>query len=126
MNTLVDSSIWIDYFRGTGPTEIVDLLIEENNIFTNDLILAELIPALQVRRQKRLISLLRQIKQFPVKTDWEGIIAMQVTCMQNGINDVGIPDLVIAQNAIQNDLYLLTSDKHFALLSKHIPLSLHG
>jgi hypothetical protein len=125
MNTLVDSSIWIDYFRGTGPTEIVDLLIEENNIFTNDLILAELIPALQVRSHNRLISLLRQIKQHPVAIDWDDIIAMQTTCMRNGINGVGIPDLIIAQNAIQNDLYLLTSDKHFELLSGYVPLSLH-
>jgi predicted nucleic acid-binding protein len=125
MNTLVDSSIWIDYFRGNGPTEIVDLLIEENNIFTNDLILAELLPALQVRREKRLISLLRQIKQHPVEIDWQDIIAMQFTCMRNGINGVGIPDLIVAQNAIQNGLYLLTSDKHFELLSRYLPLAIH-
>lgn len=124
MNTLVDSSIWIDYFRGAGPTEIVDLLIKENNIFTNDLILAKLIPALQVRSHNRLISLLRQIKQHPVAIDWDDIVAMRTTCMRNGINGVGILDLVIAQNAIQNDLYLLTSDKHFELLSEYVPLSL--
>jgi predicted nucleic acid-binding protein len=125
MSTLVDSSIWIDYFRGAGQTEMVDLLIEENLIVTNDLLLAELIPALHLRRQKRLITLLRQIKRNPVEIDWEDIISMQITCVRNGINGVGIPDLIIAQNAIQNDLHLLTSDKHFELLSKHVPLSLH-
>ncbi len=125
MSTLADSSIWIDYFRGAGRTEIVDLLIEENLIVSNDLILAELIPALHLRRQKRLIALLRQVKRNPIEIDWEDIITMQITCMRNGINGVGIPDLIIAQNAIQNDLHLLTSDKHFVLLSKHLPLFLH-
>ncbi len=125
MNTLVDSSIWIDYFRGTGRTEAVDLLIEENLVVSNDLVLTELIPALHVRRQKRLIALLRQIKRSPIAIDWEDIIAMQITCMRNGVNGVGIPDLIIAQNAIQNDLRLLSSDKHFELMSRYVPLSLH-
>jgi hypothetical protein len=52
---------------------------------------------LQVRRQKRLISLLRQINQHPVEIDWQDIIAMQYTCMRHGINGVGIPDLILAR-----------------------------
>jgi hypothetical protein len=122
---LIDSSIWIDYFRGAGRTETVDLLIEENLVVSNDLVLAELIPALHLRRQKRLITLLRQVKRSPIVIDWEDITTMQITCIRNGVNGVGIPDLIIAQNAIQNDLRLLSSDKHFELMSRYVPLSLH-
>lgn len=125
MSTLIDSSIWIDYFRGAGRTETVDLLIEENLVVSNDLVLAELIPALHLRRQKRLITLLRQVKRSPIVIDWEDITTMQITCIRNGVNGVGIPDLIIAQNAIQNDLRLLSSDKHFELMSRYVPLSLH-
>jgi len=45
MNILVDTPVWIDYFRGTGSADLVDRLIEENLVATNDLILAELVPA---------------------------------------------------------------------------------
>ncbi len=126
MSVLIDSSAWIDYFRGTGDTDVIDLLIEENLIVTNDLILSELIPALHVRKQKRLIALLREIKRYPIEIDWDDITQMQITCMGSGINGIGIPDLIITQNAIQNDLQLLTSDKHFDLLSKTILLSLYA
>jgi predicted nucleic acid-binding protein len=50
---------------------------------------------------------------------------MQIACLQNGINGIGIPDLIIAQNAIQNHLHLFTFDKHFNLISKLIPLSMY-
>jgi predicted nucleic acid-binding protein len=126
VNVLVDSSVWIEYFRGTGFLGVVDSLIENNLVVINDLILAELIPPLHLRKQKRLVSLLREVKRYPISVDWDDVIRMQTTCLRNGINRVGIPDLIIAQNAVQNHLYLLAHDKHFALMSDHIPLSIYG
>jgi len=59
MSVLVDSSVWrIGYLRGTGAADVVDQLIQDNLVVTNDLILAELTPPLQLRSEKRLISLL--------------------------------------------------------------------
>jgi predicted nucleic acid-binding protein len=125
MSVLVDSSVWIDYFRGMGKPDALDLLIEENLIVTNDLILTELIPALHVRKQNRLIALLREVKRYPVQIDWDDITQMQVLCISNALNSIGIPDLIITQNAIQNGLHLLTSDKHFDSISKYMPLSIY-
>lgn len=125
MSVLVDSSIWIEYFRGSGASSDLDFLIQEDLVVVNDLILAELIPALQLRRQGKLIGLLREIARPPLQTDWDDIIRMQVVCLRNGINKVGIPDLMIAQHAIQNGLELYSQDKHFILLSQHFPLDLH-
>ena len=42
MNILVDSSIWIDYFRSGLHSEKLDRYIDQNQICTNDLILAEI------------------------------------------------------------------------------------
>lgn len=126
MNVLVDSSVWIDYFRGKGSADPLELLIEENLVVTNDLILTELIPPLHLRKQNRLIALLREVDRRPITADWDGLVQMQITCLKNGINRIGIPDLMIAQNAMQNDLQLLARDRHFALLSEHIPLSVYG
>ncbi|HOC29958.1 MAG TPA: hypothetical protein PKH40_09780 [Treponemataceae bacterium] len=46
---------------------------------------------------------------------------MQSRNLKNGINKVGIADLIIAQNVIDADLELYTLDRHFELMSK-----LHG
>ena len=125
MKILVDSSVWIAYFRGTGDPSETDWLIEEGMIAINDLILAELTPPLLVRGERKLVSILRAIETIPLTPDWDGIVQMQVTCIKHGINKVGIPDLIIAQHAIQNNLALFSLDKHFRLISKHVPLDLH-
>lgn len=125
MNVLVDSSVWIEYFRGTANSGRLDFLIEENLVVVNDLILAELIPALHLKRQRKLISLMREIICPPLEVDWDDLIQMQITCLRHGVNKVGIPDLMIAQHAIQNRLELYTQDKHFKLIAQHVPLALH-
>ena len=47
MSVLVDTSVWIEYFRTGNYSEKVDFLIDENLLVINDLILAELIPFLR-------------------------------------------------------------------------------
>jgi len=125
MKVLVDSSVWVAYLRGVGDTTPVDWLIEEGLVVTNELVLAELTPPLLVRGERKLISLFMEIERIPLTLEWEAIIQMQVLCLRNGINKVGIPDLIIAQHAIQNDFELFSLDKHFALLARQIPLNLH-
>lgn len=125
MSILVDSSIWIDYFRNTGRAEALDPLIEENLVVVNDLILAELIPPLNIQKRNKVIALLCEIKRQAISIDWDEIIRFQTLCLANGINGVGIPDLIIAQNALQGRLPLMTNDKHLLLLSKRIDLKIY-
>ena len=125
MSILVDSSVWVDYFRDAGQSDVLDLLIKENLVITNDLILAELIPLLSLRKEYALILLLHEIKRQPMSIDWDEIIQLQTECLRNGINRVGIPDLMIAQNAIQGGLKLLSNDKHFALIAQYTSLELY-
>lgn len=124
MKVLVDSSVWIAYFRGTGDTTALDWMIEEGIVATNDLILVELTPPLLFRGERKLVGLLREIERVPLTLDWDGIVEMQVLCLRKGVNKVGIPDLIIAQHAIQNDLGLFSLDRHFALLAQFLPLNL--
>jgi predicted nucleic acid-binding protein len=123
---LVDSSVWIDYFRAGHHATDLEGLLDDNRIVTNDLILAELIPALQLRRQTRLINLLRELERNPLQPDWDEIVRLQTTCLRLGINGVGIPDLLIAHHAMQNDLQLMARDRHFRQLAIHAPLQLHN
>ncbi len=124
MPVLVDTSIWVDYLRSGNFSEKLDYFIDENLIVTNDLILAELVPFLKVQNQKKLISLLRNIRRFDLFIDWNQIIDYQYKCLKNGINAVGIPDLIIAQNAIQNDCEIYTQDNHFFLMRDILSLNI--
>ena len=124
MDVLVDSSVWIDYFKGAARSTALDMLIDENLVVTNDLILAELIPFLLLKKQKALVGLLQKIRRLPLGIDWDHIMELQLSCLRHGNNGVGIPDLIIAQNAIQHHLALFSLDKHFRLLSKHVALTL--
>ena len=44
MSVLVDTSVWVNYFRSGKDSGKLDFLIDENLIVINDLILAELVP----------------------------------------------------------------------------------
>ena len=116
MTILVDTSVWIEYFRNGKNLEKLDFMIEENLVVTNDLILAELIPFLKIRKQNKIIKLLNNIKKLQIQIEWDEIIEYQFKCLRNGINAVGIPDLIIAQNALQNNCEIYSIDNHINLL----------
>jgi len=126
MKILVDTSIWIDYFKSGKNSNDLDILIDENIIVTNDIILTELIPFLKVRKQNETIQLLKAIKRLPLQIDWEGIIQLQVLCLESGINGLGIPDLIISQHAKQNNYDVYSLDKHFKLIEKIVGIKLYG
>lgn len=124
MQVLVDSSVWIDYFRGGGNSDKLDVLIDENILVINDLILAELIPFLKIQNQNKLIDLLNFVERLDLNIDWEQIIDFQHKCLRKGINGIGIPDLIIAQNALQNHCEIYSLDQHFELMKNTLELAL--
>ncbi|PJZ43646.1 PIN domain-containing protein [Leptospira brenneri] len=125
---LLDSSVWIEYFRNSNSqiSSEVDKLIDLGNIYTNELILTELIPFLKLKKQSQLIQIMESLESFEMLIDWKQIIEFQTTNLKNGINKIGIPDLLILQNAIQNESILFTLDKHFKLMSKIHKLKLYN
>ena len=124
MRVLVDSSVWIDYFRSGDNSSRLDNLINENLLVINDIVLAELIPYLRIKKQTSVIKLLYEINQLPLVINWEEIITLQTKCLKSGSNGIGIPDLIIAQNAFQNDCSIYSLDKHFKLLNQQLKVDL--
>lgn len=125
MDVLVDTSIWIDYFRGGDSCKEMDFLIDENLIVTNEVILAELVPYLKMKQQRKIVELLHEVSLVSLDIQWEEIIEFQVKCLKAGANGVGIPDLIIAQNARQNACKVYSLDKHFRLLSQVLKVKLY-
>ncbi|MEA3358422.1 MAG: PIN domain-containing protein [Thermodesulfobacteriota bacterium] len=124
MSVLVDTSVWVEYFRSGNNSEKLDFLIDENLIVTNDLIMAELIPFLKIRKQRKLINLLLNINRLILSINWGQIIEYQYKCLRNGLNGVGIPDLIIAQNAKQNNCEIYSMDNHFSLMKDILTLKI--
>jgi predicted nucleic acid-binding protein len=123
-NVLVDSSVWISYFRGDRNAIKLNQFLDSNQVVINNLILAELLPFLKLNNQTNLINLMNLIKKVDLSINWNEIIELQYKNIQNGINKVGIPDLIILQSALQNDFFLFTYDKHFELMSKIFPVKM--
>jgi hypothetical protein len=124
VSILVDTSIWVEYFRSGNNTEKLDFLIDENLIVINDLILAELVPFLKFRNQRKIIDLLNNINKLKLSINWNQIIDFQFKCLKNGLNGIGIPDLIVAQNAKQNRCEIYSLDSHFRLMKDILELQL--
>ena len=115
---LVDSSVWIEYFN-SGGFQKLDRLIEEELICTNELILTEIVPVLMHQKEEEILEGLFAIKSVPLQMDWDIIRDYQHMNLKNGINKVGIPDLIILQQVIDQKISLFSLDKHFRLLQNH-------
>jgi predicted nucleic acid-binding protein len=124
MSILVDTSIWIEYFRSGNNSEKLDFFIDGNLVVINDLILAELVPFLKVRNQMKIINLLHDIKKLRLLINWDQIIDFQFQCLKSGLNGIGIPDLIVAQNAMQNGAEIYSHDNHFRLMKDILKLNL--
>ena len=125
MGVLVDTSIWIDYFKGGDDSTDLSPLIDENLVVTNAIILAELVPYLRIKKQFAVVKLLQEINRLPMQINWDEIVEFQVRCLKAGANGVGIPDLIIAQNAKANNCKIYSLDKHFRLLKQVIKVKLY-
>jgi len=57
--------------------------------------------------------------------NWDEIVEFQVKCLKDRANGIGIPDLIIAQNAKQNGCNIYSLDKHFKLLRQVLKVKLY-
>ena len=120
---LIDSSVWIEYFKSGGLPQL-DQLIESDLACINELILTELAPALMKRGETEVLEALKSIDMLPLQIDWEIIREYQLMNLKNGINKVGIPDLIILQQVIDQKITLFSLDKHFKLMGKYLTFDL--
>ena len=118
MPILIDTSIWIDYFKSGANSGRLDGLLETNQVVINDIILAELVPFLMIKKQHKIIELLNEITKLALQINWAEIIQWQTHCLTSGFNGIGIPDLLIAQNSKQHNCKIYSLDRHFLFLNQ--------
>ena len=124
---LVDSSVWIDYFRGiqSPQTDRLYALLGNEPIATGDLVLAEVLQGFgspqDFNQGKKLLTSLPIIEL--VGAD----IAIQAANNFRTLRTLGITvrktiDTLIATSCIEKGLILLYSDKDFDPFVEHLGL----
>jgi predicted nucleic acid-binding protein len=124
---LVDSSVWIDYFRGTQTAEAekLDALLGIEPVVTGDLVLAEVLQGFvsdeDFNQGKRLLT------SLPIIELAGADIAIQAANNFRSLRSRGITirktiDTLIATCCIKNELTLLYSDRDFDPFVEHLGL----
>jgi predicted nucleic acid-binding protein len=124
---LVDSSVWIDYFRGvvSPETDLLDELLGEEPLATGDLILTEVLQGFdQDRHFEEAERLLTSLSVLDL-----GGREIAITAAQNfrrlrrlGVTVRKTVDTIIATHCILRGHSLLYSDRDFDPFVKHLGL----
>lgn len=125
--TLVDSSVWIDYFKGTmtPQTETLDSLLGRELLAIGDLILTEV---LQGFADERSFNEARRMLTSLTVVDLCGQeIAIQAARSFRALRKLGVTvrktiDTVIATRCIESGYDLLHDDRDFDPFVKHLGL----
>lgn len=124
---LVDSSVWIDFFRGTvtPETERLDALLGRELLLVGDLILAEVLQGFSSERDfnqaRKLLTALDVVTL--------GGLEMAIQAARNfralrarGVTIRKTIDTLIATRCIESDFALLFSDRDFEPFVAHLGL----
>lgn len=125
---LVDSSVWIDYFRGVSCAETrhLDALLGREPLLIGDLILTEVLQGFESDADFRTASeLLSLFETVP--------LAGSVVCeraarnfralRRKGVSVRKTIDTIIATSCIENGYTLLHRDRDFDAFEKHLRLA---
>ena len=133
MNVFVDTSVWsLALRRAPAPRApevvLLDQCLERGDVIvTTGIVLQELLQGFQGPAQAQRI-----VKEFsllpviaPEIEDHIEAAALRNHCRRRGVQ-VGTIDALLARLCIRHGLRLLTTDKDFAVMARHCPLSLLG
>ena len=124
---LVDTSVWIDYFRGKSPKTAakLDELLTHGNIYVPKIVLAELI---QGARSKKEISIIHDfLDAFYIidqkEDSWINAGYLSYELKKGGMN-VHLFDCYIAVIAREHECKIFTLNRHFKEIQKVLQINL--
>ena len=125
---LVDTSVWIEFFRKKAPYYgIVLELMDDDRICCIGLILAELMQGAKSEKELNTIKEFLHVFDFlPESIDiWEDAGELSFVLQRKGVT-VGLSDCYISVVTQSANAKLLTLDKHFSAIQKEITLNLYS
>lgn len=124
---LVDSSVWIDYFRGnaTPQTDRLDALLGAEPLAVGDLMLVEVLQGFTANKDFNRAS--RLMTSFQIVDIAGRDIAIKAARHFRSLRKRGVTvrktiDTLIATRCIQDNFALLYSDRDFAPFVTHLGL----
>ena len=126
---MVDTSAWIEYFRGGLPriVEKVDLCLEQDLVGIGDLVYCEVMQGIRSSREKGVVStLLLSLPQFEmVGFDMAEKSASNYRLLRSkGVTVRKTIDVLIGTFCAEHGLRLIHHDSDFDLMAKHIGLDI--
>ncbi len=124
---LVDSSVWVDYFRGvdTAEADKLDTFLGFEQVITGDLILTEVLQGFVSEREfNQGRKLFASLPTIPLVGEE---IAVQAARNFRKLRTLGITirktiDTLIATSCIEKEISLLYSDRDFDPFVQHLGL----
>ena len=125
MTVLIDSSLWVDYFRTRTPAKIKQqtiAFIDSPEAFLCEPVKFEILRASLRNERSRIETTFATVPLLPTPKDlWHRSAALGERCVDAGFIVPAI-DLLIAQVCLEHDAEVVTFDAHFAELGRVAPL----
>jgi len=128
---VVDSSVWIDFYRGVETAAVAELraILGEREVLLPDLVLMEVLQGFRVVREIRAAEAYFA-DLVPVALGGEDRArraAANYRLLRGvGVNPRSSIDVLIATFCLDQAAHLLASDRDFTLMAPHLGLVLHG
>ena len=119
---LLDTSIWIDYFKGSLDNLLkqqILIYIENDEIYYNGIILAELLIGTKNKKEREMIRDNFDGFNFLDLSldDFKELSVIGRKFLKKGIT-IPLTDLLIFYHTFNNNLTIITKDKHFKLMDE--------
>ncbi len=121
---LVDTSVWIDFFRKKEPFYSSVLgLIDSDRIVCVDMVFAELLQGARSKKEFNTIKEFLYIFDFLAESEkvWELAGTTSFKLQRKG-KSVGLSDCYIAAFAKVHNVKLFTKDRHFAIIQQELKI----
>jgi predicted nucleic acid-binding protein len=122
---IIDSSIWVDFFRASSPSALkhqAAKLIEDERAMLCEQVLFELLCATPAAARKNVQAQLELLPLAPTaRRLWRDAAKLGQKCLGRGFVPPAM-DLLIAQVCLDHNLELITFDQHFGEIARISPL----
>ena len=123
---LLDTSVWINYFRSSGQQELktaVKRALIEGCVLSCSVIRTEILVGSRDEKSfAKLSGHLEAIPGIPIdESVWEGVAHLGYMLRKKGMT-IPLPDLLIAEAAMQREAVLWHADNHFEEICTIVPL----
>ncbi|HEY4246937.1 MAG TPA: PIN domain nuclease [Lacunisphaera sp.] len=129
MKVLVDTTVWIDFFRGANSEKVASLeeaIQSREDICCCGFVLAEVLQG--IRNEKELVSTKRLFEGLIYLEDDRSTFELAATIYRElrrkGTTIRNSIDCLIAATVIQHGAALLENDRDYKFIDQHYPLNL--